>query len=168
MWSKKCESIHFREIDLCNMKYENLCEMCIWIFEKYALGYNYGPVGEWYCPLSQHVPCWVPQIKDILDPEISKQLNKCPTVWDYMCETSFLYYAWKHGPAMCPKPCKTWIYKSNDAGSSKMPSYTITPSYSNTMLMMSFSTDTVLKHEERKVRPFQALDYQTGKTQLMI
>ena len=125
---------------------------------KSSVGYTYKVgAGDIYCPLSQHVPCWVPQIKDVLDPAKSKQLTKCPTVWDYMCEMSFLMYAWKHGPSLCAKPCKTWIYRSIDAGSTKMPSYTITPSYSNTMFIMSFSTDTVLKHEERKVNKFQIL-----------
>lgn len=76
--------------------------------------------GTSYCAQSNHVPCWVPQIKDIIDPEVSKSLKKCPTVWDYMCEMQFLMYIFNFGPTRCPKPCKTWHYKFYEAGRTKM------------------------------------------------
>ena len=75
--------------------------------------------GTNYCVQSKHVPCWVPQIKDIVDPEKTKGLKRCPTVWDYMCEMQFLMHIFQFGPTMCPKPCKTWQYKFYEAGKAK-------------------------------------------------
>ena len=119
-----------------------------------SLGYGYvGANGDQHCPKAQHVPCMVPQARDILNPEESILLKKCPTLWDYMCEMSVLMYAWKYGPSACAKPCKTWHYKSYDAGSTDMANYMP----SNTMLLMSFASDTVLKDEERKVRVHRKL-----------
>ena len=112
-----------------------------------SVGYAYSKTSK-FCDSAENIPCWVPQIKDILDPEKSKLLKKCPTVWDFTCETNFLVYAWKYGPSMCPKPCKNWRFKSNDAGSSKMASYL----GANVNYVMSFASDIVLKEEERKVK----------------
>ena len=116
-------------------------------------GHNGASATGHACAKAEYVPCWAPQIKNILDPEKSKLLKKCPTVWDYTCELGFLLFAWKYGPAMCPKPCKTWHYKSYDAGSSEMAHYM----GSNTMLLITFASDTVLKDEEHKVRAYWAL-----------
>ena len=115
---------------------------------KSSVGYAYNKTSK-FCDTAENIPCWVPQIKDILDPEKSKLLKKCPTVWDFTCETNFLVYAWKYGPSMCPKPCKNWRFKSNDAGSSKMASYL----GANVNYVMSFASDIVLREEERKVKP---------------
>ena len=76
------------------------------------------PTG--YCLKSGSTPCWVPQMKNIVDPEESKALQRCPTVWDYMCELKYLQYAWRRGPIVCPRPCKTWHYKVSDNGKSKL------------------------------------------------
>ena len=120
---------------------------------KSSLGYAYkGATGDG-CTKAENVPCWVPQIKNILDTEKSMVLKKCPTVWDYTCQLGVLHYAWKYGPAMCPKPCTTWRYKSHDAGGAEMANYM----GSNTMFLITFSSDTVLKDEERKVRAYWAL-----------
>ena len=121
---------------------------------KSSVGYAYNKTSK-FCDSAENIPCWVPQIKDILDPEKSKLLKKCPTVWDFTCETNFLVYAWKYGPSMCPKPCKNWRFKSNDAGSSKMASYL----GANVNYVISFASDIVLKEEERKVKANKANYY---------
>ena len=76
--------------------------------------------GTTYCAQSKHVPCWIPQIKDVIDPEISSDLEKCPTVWDYMCELKFLMFIYNYGPTMCRKSCKTWHYKFYEGGKTKL------------------------------------------------
>ena len=76
--------------------------------------------GTKYCAQSKNVPCSVPQIKDIIESETSGGLEKCPTVWDYMCELQYLVYIYNFAPTMCPKPCQTWHYKLYEAGRSKM------------------------------------------------
>ena len=120
---------------------------------KSSLGYTYNGAGGDACARAENVPCYLPQIKHLLDSEKSKLLEKCPTVWDYMCELGWLIYAWKYGPSMCPKPCKTWHYKSYDSGSTEMADH----DGANTMFLMTFATDTVLKDEEHMVRTNEAL-----------
>ena len=120
---------------------------------KSSLGYHYNGVAGDVCAHAENVPCRVPQIKNILEPEKWKMLKKCPTVWDYACEMGWLIYAWKYGPSMCPKPCKTWRYKSHVAGGTKMANF----NGSNTMYLMTFASDIVLKEEEREVRSLRVL-----------
>ena len=75
--------------------------------------------GTKYCAQSEHVPCWIPQIKDVIDPDISSSLEKCPTVWDYVCELQFLLYIHNFGSTLCLKTCKTWHYKFYEGGKAK-------------------------------------------------
>ena len=75
--------------------------------------------GTKYCAQSEHVPCWIPQIKDVINTEIASDLEKCPTVWDYMCELKFIMYLYNYGPTMCLKSCKTWHYKFYKGGKTK-------------------------------------------------
>ena len=79
--------------------------------------------GTKYCAKSEHVPCWIPQIKDVIDRNVSSGLEKCPTVWDYMCELQFLMYIQQYSPTVCLKSCKSWHYKFYKAGKAKFSSY---------------------------------------------
>ena len=84
---------------------------------KSALPREYG--GTKHCARSQHVPCWIPQIKDVIEPNISSGLEKCPTIWDYKCELNFLMHIHNHGPTLCLKSCETWHYKFYEGGKAK-------------------------------------------------
>ena len=117
-----------------------------------SMGYTYKGTTDNLCPRAENVPCQVPQIKNILDSKKSKFLKKCPTVWDYTCQLGVLQYAWQYAPAMCPRPCKTWHYKSHFAGDTKVANNV----GFNTVYLINFATDIVLKDEERKVGTYLA------------
>ena len=64
-----------------------------------------------HCLNATNTPCWVPQVKDILDSRFQKNLDICPTIWDYYCELIILYKAGQMADSKCVKPCQTSQYK---------------------------------------------------------
>ena len=60
------------------------------------------------CANATNIPCWVPQIKDIVKNQ--HNLARCPTVMDYNCERMILYYGLTQAMAKCPKPCENLQY----------------------------------------------------------
>ena len=105
------------------------------------------PMGD-HCLHANNTPCWVPQAKDIVDDSIRKNLEMCPTIWDYYCELIVLYHAGQMVTSECIKPCQTSQYRlsldrevviSTDHG------------YGETILSLWFSTNTITKYKEVKV-----------------
>ena len=101
------------------------------------------------CLNANNTPCWVPQIKDILDAEIQEKLKKCPTIWDYYCELNVLHHAIQISATECIKPCKTSQYKlSLDKELSLSGDYGL----GSTVLTLRFSTNTITNYKEVWVR----------------
>lgn len=63
------------------------------------------------CVNASAIPCWVPQMKDIVASEVQNNLDKCPTIMDYNCEKLVLWNSMIDVASMCPKPCKRLYYK---------------------------------------------------------
>ena len=102
-----------------------------------------------YCFNATNTPCWVPQIKDIVDASTQKSLKKCPTIWDYYCELIILHQAGEMAISECIKPCHTSQYKlSLDKELSLSNDYGI----GSTFLTLVFSTNTITRYKEVLVR----------------
>ena len=64
------------------------------------------------CLNATNIPCWVPQMKDIVEYETQKNLEKCTTLMDYNCEKMVLYHSMIDiGLDKCPRPCDKLHYK---------------------------------------------------------
>ena len=63
------------------------------------------------CVNATNIPCWVPQMKDIVDPNTQKNLDSCSYIMDYNCEKMVLFHGLVQAPAKCPKPCEKVHYK---------------------------------------------------------
>ena len=102
-----------------------------------------------YCLNATNTPCLVPQIKDILDANIQKDLKKCPTIWDYYCELIVLHQAGQMATSECIKPCHTSQYRlSLDRELSLSNDYGL----GSAVLTLWFSTNTITNYNEVLVR----------------
>ena len=63
------------------------------------------------CANATHIPCWVPQVKDIVEFETQNNLDKCLTIMDYTCEKEVLWQSMVNAGYKCPKPCEKLLYK---------------------------------------------------------
>ena len=100
------------------------------------------------CFNATNTPCWVPQVKDVLDADIQKNLKMCPTIWDYYCELNVLYHAGQMSASECIKPCQTSQYRL-----SLYKEVILSNNYGlgNTVLSLAFSTNTITNYKEVKV-----------------
>ena len=67
------------------------------------------------CANATHVPCWVPQMKDMVELENQNNLEKCPTIMDYNCEKNVLWQSMVDAGFKCinKRPCENIQYKLN-------------------------------------------------------
>ena len=65
------------------------------------------------CANATQIPCWVPLMKDLVDVETQKDLEKCSTLFDYNCEKQVLYQSMIDAGLKClkEKPCEKMLYK---------------------------------------------------------
>ena len=64
------------------------------------------------CLNATNIPCWVPQMKDIVEYETQKNLETCITLMDYNCEKMVLWYSMIDTALnKCPRPCDRLHYK---------------------------------------------------------
>ena len=69
------------------------------------------------CVNATNIPCSVPQIKDIVDPETQKHLDICASAMDYNCGKMILFHGLMdvggvgQTQVKCPKPCEKLHYK---------------------------------------------------------
>ena len=64
------------------------------------------------CLNATNIPCWVPQMKDIVEYETQKNLEKCISLMDYNCEKMVLWHSMIGiGLNKCPRPCDKLHYK---------------------------------------------------------
>ena len=105
------------------------------------------PMGN-HCFNATNTPCWVPQVKDIIDASIQKNLKMCPTIWDYYCELAVLYHAGQMAASECIKPCQTSQYRL-----SLHKEVIVYEDYGlgDTVLAVLFSSNTITKFKEVKV-----------------
>ena len=69
---------------------------------------------EWSnCANATQIPCWVPQMNDIVDTETQKDLDKCSTLFDYNCEKQVLWQSMVDAGYKClrKRPCEMMHYK---------------------------------------------------------
>ena len=69
------------------------------------------------CVNATNIPCSVPQIKDIVDPETQNHLDICTYIMDYNCGKMILFHGLMavggvgQTQIKCPKPCEKLHYK---------------------------------------------------------
>ena len=115
------------------------------------------------CANATNLPCWVPQIKDMVKSETQRNLAICPTIMDYNCEKKVLWQSMVDAGYKClsKRPCERLSYKlikkeelpipeaNLESESSGLTGETYTQY--DTGLILTFPTQTVLKHKEKRV-----------------
>lgn len=109
-----------------------------------------------YCFNATNTPCWVPQIKDIVDANIQKNLKKCPTIWDYYCELIILHQAGQMATAECIKPCHSSQYRVTLDREIILSGH---HGYGETLLSLWFSTNTVTNYKDVLVEIINILHF---------
>ena len=74
------------------------------------------------CVNASNVPCWVPQINDIINSNAQKWLETCSGVMDYNCENMVLWLGSQQAHSKCHKPCERMHYKLIEREAVKIPS----------------------------------------------
>ena len=73
------------------------------------------------CVNASAIPCWVPQMKDIVEYETQNNLDKCPTLMDYNCEKRVLFQSMIETGHKCHKPCEKLHYKLIEKEGQQIP-----------------------------------------------
>ena len=73
------------------------------------------------CVNATHIPCWVPQMKDIVEYETQINLDKCPTLMDYNCERRVLFQSMIETGYKCLKQCEKLHYKLIEKEGQQIP-----------------------------------------------
>ena len=73
------------------------------------------------CVNASNIPCWVPQIKDIVNSNAQKRLEPCSSVMDYNCENMILWFGLQRTFPKCHKPCDRLHYKLIEREAIKIP-----------------------------------------------
>ena len=65
------------------------------------------------CANATQIPCWVPQMKDLVAEETQRDLDKCSTLFDYNCEKQVLWQSMVDAGYKClnKRPCEMMHYK---------------------------------------------------------
>ena len=73
------------------------------------------------CLNATNIPCWVPQMADIVEYETQNNLDKCSTLMDYNCEKQVLFHSMVEMGYKCPKPCEKLHYKLIEREGNQIP-----------------------------------------------
>ena len=102
-----------------------------------------------HCLNATSTPCWIPQMKHVIDSGVQGSLTKCPTFWDYNCELIVLYHGIQMAESKCTMPCQTSRYRLSVLAEQKTS--TTMEELADTQISFRFSTNYIMKYTEDQV-----------------
>ena len=107
--------------------------------------YHQGSFMGNHCLHAANTPCWVPQIKDIINSSVQNNLKVCPSIRDYYCELVVLHHAAQMAASECNKPCQRSQYRLLLDREITMSD---THGLGDTFFSLWFSTNTIMQYKE--------------------